>query len=375
MFLLSLALACTLHKSEKPGVSAGTGSDTGKVRFAKGFIIQTAGRSMILKVKDPWQQASKVNYTYQLTDTVYSSRILSDHETCIRIPVKKVVCLSTTHIGFIDCLDEISSISGISGRNYVVNKKLRDRISSNLVADVGYEENLNYEKLVQLNPDVVFVYGISGAATAMVKKINELGIPAVFIAEYLEEEPLAKTEWIKFFGAFFKKDDLAASLFDTIAGLYGHYAEIAGHAAEKPAVMLGLPWKGTWYISGGKSYVAELIRDAGARYIWTDLDFKDSRPVDLEKVFERALTADYWLNSGDARTREDILQCDARFAKLPAYIHESIYNNNRLLSPTGGNAFYESGVVEPHIILSDLIAILHPQLLPSHKLKYYQKLQ
>ncbi len=108
---------------------------------------------------------------------------------------------------------------------------------------------------------------------------------------------------------------------------------------------------------------------------FSDLDFKDSRPVALEQVYERALNADFWLNSGDALNKKDLFSVDERFRNLPSVKQDRIFNNNNRITTAGGNDIFESGVTEPEIILSDLIYILHPQLLPSHQLKYYRKLQ
>jgi iron complex transport system substrate-binding protein len=361
-----------------PGNSADTGISTEgsvTVKYAAGFCLGNNEEGRIITVKNPWQNANRVEFTYFLSDTFAVSEMLSDNSWRIKTPVDRVVCLSTTHIGFIDFLDELGSITGISGKDYVVNEVLRSRIEKELLPDVGYDENLNFELLISLKPDVVFAYGVSGTVTNTIKKLGELGIPVIMVAEYLEEEPLAKMEWVKLFAAFYKKEQETAHRFDSIAGAYEQLRMLARAKVDSSNVLLGLPWRGTWYISGSKSYIARLIDDAGGKYLWDHLDFKDSRPIELEKVFEYALGADFWINSGDARSKREIGLVDDRFERLPAFVEDKIYNNNNILSPSGGNAFFESGVVEPHIILADLIYILHPQLLPSHKLIYYRKLQ
>jgi iron complex transport system substrate-binding protein len=162
--------------------------------------------------------------------------------------------------------------------------------------------------------------------------------------------------------------------FDSIVYRYNTLVEIAKKVDKKPTVLLGLPWQGTWYISGSKSYMAQLIKDAGASYIFDHFHFNESRPIGLEKIYESALTAEYWINPGEARSLNDIVSVDERFGTLPAVITNKVYNNDRFMV-AGGNAIYEEGVTEPDIILADLISILHPQLLASHKLKYYRKLQ
>jgi len=345
------------------------------VKYASGYTLEDSGHTRVITVKNPWQHASGIQYRYILSDTISQSSIIDELTCQIRIPVRRVVCLSTTHIGFISFLGEERTVYGISGKKYIVNESLRRRCAQDSVLDVGYDENLNYELLLKLKPDVVFAYGVSMAITNTIKKINELGIPVVMIGEYLEMQPLAKMEWVKVFAALYKKEHEIAVKFNEVADNYNHLTKLAVNSGNKPDVLLGLPWKGTWYVSGSQSYVASLIKDAGGKYIWDHLNFNESRPMALEKVFEHALASDIWMNPGDAQSKEDILAVDERFSVLPAFTNNRVYNNNNLQNQSGGNAIFESGVVEPHLILSDLISILHPQLLPSHTLKYYRKLQ
>ena len=183
------------------------------VRFAKGFSLQVRERNVWLTVRNPWQHASGVEFTYLLSDTLTASRILGERSWAIKTPVHSVVCLSTTHIGFIAFLNKVNSVSGISGKDYVVNREIRTAIEKGFVEDVGYDENLNYDLLLNLKPDVVFAYGVSVAITSTIRKLNELGIPVILIGEYLEQEPLAKMEWVKLFAAFYQKEQEASQQF------------------------------------------------------------------------------------------------------------------------------------------------------------------
>ena len=137
-------------------------------------------------VYDPWQNAQQTQYSYLLSDSVSSSRMISPGESIIKVPVESVICLSTTHIGFIDYLGKTGTIVGVSGIDFVVNNQLRNRIDQNMLSDVGYDENISYELLLKLNPDIVFVYGVTAAVTKVINKLYELNIPVVVVAEYLE---------------------------------------------------------------------------------------------------------------------------------------------------------------------------------------------
>ena len=121
-------------------------------------------------------------------------------------------------------------------------------------------------------------------------------------------------------------------------------------------------------------WLAKLYHDAGADFLWKDMDSHEAAPVSLESVFSRAMNADFWINSGSALSLEDILKTEARLIKLGPFKKSTIYNNTAQLNPSGGNDFWETGVMEPQLILADLINIFHPGLIPGHKMKYYEQL-
>ncbi|MBN1143411.1 MAG: ABC transporter substrate-binding protein, partial [Bacteroidales bacterium] len=223
------------------------------ISYAQGFTVKKSGSDLLLTVRNPWQHASGIEFSYLLSDSVKASSKIGDHSWVIKTPVRKVICLSTTHIGFVDKLGEIKTVRGISGKNLVVNPEVRYGIQKGSITDVGYDENLNYELILKIDPDIIFVYGVGVEITNTVRKLNDLGIPAMLIGEYLEEEPLAKTEWIKVFGACFGKLPEAAQTFDSTVARYLEMKNMAENSMERPAVLLGLPWRGNWYVSGSKS--------------------------------------------------------------------------------------------------------------------------
>ncbi len=353
--------------------SSRSGSDF-SVKYATGFDIEVHHDHTLLTVKNPWQRAENVNFKYALAGKQLPENKKYKGYQYIKTPVSRVICLSTTHIGFINFLDAEESVIGISGKKYITNNDIFQRIKNGEVKDVGYGSNLNYEVIIDLEPDIVFVYGVSGSVSAYINKLMELDINVVIVAEYLEETPLAKMEWIKFIAAFYNLEDKAVKKFDSVEYKYNTLVSITGNIGKKPKVLLGLPWRGTWYISGSKSYIAKLIDDAGGYYLWNNLNFRDSQPISLEAVFEKAFTADFWLNPGIVNNTGEILELDSRFQNLPALRDKKVFNNNNKINKFGGNEYYETGVVEPDVILSDIIYILHPDLLPGHNLKYYKKL-
>ncbi|HWS01584.1 MAG TPA: ABC transporter substrate-binding protein, partial [Prolixibacteraceae bacterium] len=278
------------------------------------------------------------------------------------------------HIGFLDALGEVTSISGLSGSKYLTNKEVNRGVAEYRIREVGYEGGLNYEMILQLKPDVVFAYGVGSEINAQVNKLQDLGIPVVLVGEYLEQSPLAKAEWIRFFGAFFGKEKLAMDVFAQISTNYNTIKATVADERDKPAVLTGLPFKDTWWMAGGQSNLAMLINDAGGEFLWNENQSKEAFPVSLEEVFLRAAQADFWINCGSVRTMDELLAHDQRFSVLPAVMKSRVYNNNLRSTPDGGSDYWESGVVHPDLVLSDLVAIFHPQKAAGKDFYYYRKI-
>lgn len=358
---------------KEPASQAGSASNFYNT-YAKGFHINKYDNFKIVSVFNPWQHAKGVEYKYVLTknpDLVPDS--LREHEI-IKVPVKKIVCLSTTHLAFMKELGLADAVCGVSAPEFIYDTIFRERINEGKIANVGYDQAMNIETIISLKPDFVMAYGVGSESSGQFQRLKQLGIKVVFNAEYLEQTPLGKAEWINFVAAFFGKEDSAANLFRLTAKNYNQLAQMAGAVKEKPVILSGLPWKGTWYVPGGKSYASSFIYDAGGDYLWKEDAGSESIPLSLETVLERANKADFWINPGSVESLNEITSMDSRMSSIKTLQEKKIYNFNKRLSPGGGNDFWESGVVHPDLILKDLIAIFHPELISNHTFVYYQLL-
>ncbi len=241
--------------------------------------------------------------------------------------------------------------------------------------DVGYGQGIDFEGIVGLEPDVIFLYGVEGQVVGTLEKLTDLGIPAVFCGEYLEPHPLGKAEWIRFFSLFYEKEKQSANFFKGIDSAYNFLAALASRVSSKPNVLTGLPWKDTWYMAGGRSFAARLIEDAGGAYLWKETSSTQAIPLDLESVYLKAVKADIWINPGAALSLSDILLLDERLGGLSVLNAGKVFNNNARISKGGGNDYWESGTVRPDLILADLIHVFHPDLLTDHRFVYYRQLK
>ncbi|MBN2633493.1 MAG: ABC transporter substrate-binding protein [Bacteroidales bacterium] len=346
---------------------------TGIYRSAH-FSLKETDSCSILTIDSPWQGAEGVKHIYYLADVTEGQNPKVPEASLIRVPVKKIVCMSSTHLAMISALGEQRSIAGISGTNYVYEKTIRAMIDSNLIAEVGYDSGINNEVILRLSPDLIMMYGIGNESAGYISRISGLGLKVMYNADYLEINPLDRAEWIRVFGALYGKEKLADSIYESLAAEYNLIKDIVNdNVSEKPGVLLGLPYRDTWYVSPGNSYVNTLISDAGGHYLWQDTESGFSMPYSFESVFVRSLNADFWLNTGSADSKREIAAFDSRLEKIPAFVSGKIYNNTKRMSAGGGNDYWESGSINPHVILKDIASILHPGLFPEHDLVYYKK--
>lgn len=369
LILLSVFVSCMPKHQERSDLKA----ENIALKYAKLFKIDTCKEYIKISIRN--KPETEFIYTFYLLKKEQDFERFTENETAIKTPVKRVICLSTTHISFINLLDETKSIVGLSGTEYVNNHKVKQRISGKNILDIGYEQNINIELLMSLKPDVVFAYNVENNMSSIVEKAKKLNIPFVMINEYMEPEILGQTEWLKVFGYFFEKTEQANRIFNKISSNYNKIKQLTDTIQKRPTIVANMPWQGTWYIPGGRSNVAKLISDAGGKYLWENDENKHNIYLSLEEVYSVAQNAEIWINPGQANSMNDILSTDKRLVGFDAFTKKSIYNCNAIVNENGGNEYMESGPVCPDIILQDLIKILHPDLLPEYKLHYYKKME
>jgi iron complex transport system substrate-binding protein len=345
------------------------------VERAERFTLRHDKDYTEIKIIDPWQGATGVKQIYNLVKRGSVLPVGMDSSDVIFVPVHKIICMSTTYVAMIAALGEGNSISGISGTNFVYSPEIAGNVEKGLVADVGYEANLNKELILKISPDLIMIYGIGGESAGYLGKIKELGIKVIINADYLETDPLSRAEWIKLFGALYCKEDMADSIFKNEVDEYSRLKSfIYKNSTKRPKILLGLPFKDTWYISPGNSFISKLISDAGGDYLWMDTKSSVSMPYGIENVYIRALKADYWLNAGSINSKKDVSNIDPRLDDLPCFKKGNLFNNNKRVTVNGGNDYWESGTLYPHLLLKDIAEILHPELFPDQELLFYKKI-
>ncbi len=348
-------------------------NDNIKASFAQNFSVIKQGNLTILSIGEAWRGAGE-EFRYVLYPKETKKPEGFKNAVKIAVPVDKVICTGTSQVAMLDFLGVTDKIAGIADGKYIYNSNIRKRLISGDLSELGNDQGLNYEKALSVNPDLVFAF--SFGRTQSYKKFEELGIPVVMISEFMEDTPLGRAEWAVFMSYFFGNEALAQKEFDKISKKYSELQKLfSGIPTEKkPKVLVGVAQEGSWYIPGGKSFIARFIEDAGAYYLWADNEERGGVPLDFESVLFKGQNADFWLNVVLADNKKQLLAADSRYSSFKAFKNDKIYSYTARISENGGYDFYESAIVRPDLVLADLIKIFHSDLLSNHQLYYYKKI-
>lgn len=345
---------------------------------AMGFDISGAegAASTLITVRNPWQGAEGVEK--RLFISREGERAPEGFEgQVIEGSAERVVCMSSTYVAMIDAIGCTERVVGVSGIDFIYNSRVREAASEGRVHDVGHDSNINFELLLTLRPDVVLIYGVAGENGVANAKLDELNIPYLYLGDYVEESPLAKAEWTVVVAEILGVRERGEELF---AGIENRYLELRKQveesATERPTVMFNTPYRDTWYMPSSRSYAVRIVEDAGGRYVYDGNHGTASQPIDLEQAYVLTREADYWINVGQYATLEDLRRDNPRFVGAKAVREGRVYSSDRRSTAAGGSDFWESAVVNPDVVLRDLVAILHPELnLVSEELTYYKRIE
>ncbi len=344
------------------------------IEYATGFDLESKKGYYLFHINDGSQDPTG----QQIYILVKEGSLLPSNPEgfkIIHIPVKKVILLQTAYVAYFDFCKATKAISGIADAKYVFNKRISENVKTGSIEDIGSPEQINTELIVQMNPDIVIGSGFPDAPNKMVAQLEQMGVPVLMLSDWLEAKPMGRAEWVKLIGFLTGTETVAVKQFIAIDVRYRQLREKAKLSGAKPMVICNLPYRGTWYLPGGKSYIANLLRDAHASYPWYSDQNTGGIRIDFESVFLEGLKADVWINPGSAVSLNDITGVDPRLANFKPVKTGRVYNRYKRVNSSGANDYWESGLVNPHLLLADIISILHPEILPENDLFYYQKLR
>ncbi len=394
-----LAAAGMGFSAFRPGLGSGSGSGSGSsspasvapaeaaaatveetsIRFAENLTIENPAESpgvTEITINEPWPGGSPIRYAV-LQPGAQLRRNRSDYAAVVGAEPQRVISLVTPSIAHMADLGLLGRLVGVENPDYIYNREVLSQLNSGDVVRVGGGPELDMERIVALQPDLVFVSAL-GPDEAALRRLSSASIPVIVLSDWREQSPLGRAEWLKLFGAVFNRSAAAAELFAERAERYEQLQSLTTLLPDKdrPRIMANGPWQGSWPVPAADSYIARLFADAGGRYLWDDIPGAGSHFLDLESILARAADAEYWFNlNHDWNSRADVVRADARLTRFGAYQTGRMYHHNARVRNSSANDFWESGAGRPDLVLADLVHIMHPDLLPDHSPVYYQKLE
>lgn len=373
--LISLFASCGKEKTkhlEKLPISEITEVTIG---YAKGFKITSYENMTIIEVNSPWPDSEKIfKYALIPREKLASITLARDvYDAIIATPVEKIVVTSTTHIPSLEALEIEDKLVGFPDTNYVSSEKTRKNIDAGKVKELGKNEALNTEILIDLQPDMIVGFSIDNQNKTY-ETIQKSGIPVVYNGDWVEKTPLGKAEWIKFFAPFFHLEEKADSIFATIESEYLKIKEIAKSAGHSPTVISGAMYKDVWYLPAGESWAAHFLSDANCNYLWKATEGTGSLSLSIESVLEKGQNAEFWISPANFTSYKQLEESSQHYTKLKAFENKKIHTFSLTKGPTDGLLYYELGPNRPDLILKDLISILHPGLLPDYQPFFFKPL-
>ncbi|TDE41819.1 ABC transporter substrate-binding protein [Flavobacterium rhamnosiphilum] len=371
LFVFSFSTFVGCKKSENLNVKESTNSKNA-IEYASGLSIYKYDGYSVVKVINPWPDANK-NFTYILKE---KNSIVPDSlqkYTTVQVPLQSIVVTSTTNIPFLEMLGVEKSLVGFPHTDYVSSEKTRQLIDVGSVKNVGQNEKLNMEQLIELAPDLIVTFGVDNN-NPMIKNLEKSGLKVMIQGDWMEQSPLGKAEWLKLYGALFGKEKEAKILFDTIVKNYNEALKLVSNEKSKSTVLYGSMYQDQWFVAKGNSWVAQFMKDAKANYLWSNVEGTGSLGLSFENILDKAKNADYWIASGPFKTISELGDSNPHYRQFDAFTSKNVYTFESKLGAKGGTIYYELAPSRPDLVLKDYIKIFHPELLPNYTFTFAQKL-
>ena len=329
-------------------------------------IVECDGYTVV-DVADPWSDGTMQRYLLVPSDSVLPKDM--PQGVLLRTPLERVIVFSGVHAGLLSELGVDSVIKGVCDAQYLYNASVFKGLATGNIVDCGNSMSVNGEAVVQVSPDAVFVLPYENAN---LHKLENLGYPLLLCADYMENSPLGCAEWMRFYGRLFGLDARCDSLFATVCDEYERLCESVKTTNERPKLMCELKTGSVWYMPCGSSTMGRMYANAGADYLFSYNDGSGSVPLSFETVLERAIDSDVWLmkyNSVHDKTVASLLSEYGGYKHFRPFKDHNIYACN-----TYRKRIFEETAFHPEVLLRELIAIFHPEILPDYTLRYYEKM-
>lgn len=340
------------------------------LQYATLLQLTAADSFTIATIKDPYD-TTKILQSYCLLEKdVTPPKALPKATTIIRIPLQRAAVFSSVHLALLQELHAIRQVRGVCDTQFIIDQNLQALIRHQRLTNYGGSLRPDLELLVATRADALLV---SSLVDVDRPELRKTGIPIIECADYLETSALGRAEWIKFFGLLFGQRQAADSIFQQVEDRYQSLTRQVRTLRQRPSLLVETKKGGVWYVPGGKSTMGEIYQAAGANYLFSYLNQSGSVALSFETIYKKALNADFWLIKYGDTTSLSYQRLKASYTHYSAF--KAFRQHNVYACNTLKKSFYEETPFHPERLLEDLIKLFHPQLLPDHRLRYFEPLQ
>ena len=375
LFLLTIVLLTACGEQRPPQswaerLQESTAPDSLVFRYARLIHVEQREGCRVVYIDNPWMQGKGL-HTYVLVP--YDAPLPDDLPggTIVRTPLRRSVVFTSVHCALIDQLQATAQVAGVADLKYIKVPFVQEGVQSGRIADCGDGMSPVVEKIIDTEADALLLSPFENAGGY--GQMEDINIPIVECAEYMEMSPLARAEWMRFYGILYGKEKEAEQLFAQVETNYTALKQQAATVADRPSVLVDKMAGSVWYVPGGRSTIGQMLSDANADYPWTDDTHSGSLQLAIETVLERAGESDFWLLRYDSPTPLTMLQLLSEkdgYRMVRSVENERVYGCNVTTS-----MFYEETPFRPDLLLQDLIKILHPDIPNLPEPRYYHKIE
>ncbi len=361
---LALILSLVIVSCGAGGVATQGDVQVDSMRYARYISILHTPDYADVEIKSAWD-TTKLLHRYILVDRGQDIPAkIPANATLVEVPLQRVAVYGAVHTSIIEMLGQVGSIVGVCEVEYIDSQEVHERILQGSIADLGNSMAPNIEKIIDSHTQAVITSPFKDTGYGAVEKLN---IPIIEGADYVEPHPLGRAEWIKFYGLLFGERELADSIFNASEAEYMRLKSLTSNVESRPTILAERRYGSSWFVPAGESYQATLFADAGGEYIFASRPGRGSISLSFEEVFDCGIDAQYWiLKSTYDITYEELRREYEPYANFGAFKNRRVYNCN-----TSKLGYYQHTPMMPHLLLSEYIYMLHPELLPEFTPQYF----
>jgi len=359
LIVIFVVSSCVQHQTQNESVSLFPEQENVEIKYAEGFDVY-------------YQDGLVQIITHSFgKNEAFSDTVFLQTKADAKIPIgSKIIapemtslaCQSSTHLAYLDVLNAVNKVTALCGSDYVQNVKINQQLKKNKTVELCLADRVEMEKLLEVNADLFFTYPFGSEGNI---KYASNGIKTLHIAEYLEEDQLARLEWIKLFGLILGKANEANHYFNLVESEYLALKQNEPDTNKK--FILNVPFEDNWFMPSANSLTVKIMEDAGFSYYYAETGATENDLHSKEEVWNDAMIADYWIiiaSRPENFSLADLVAEEPVYSKFKSVIHQQVIFCNSATTD-----YFANGVVEPQIMLRDLLFAAHK--LSDHQPKYF----